>query len=156
VGLVSQVATDNPLAALLRRSVDRERVGAPVDRRLLLYAVGASLSALACAVVGRFWALEMGPGGWVGSSVVQWGELWSYRLATPVGGLALGGLALDCVLASGLRVGEWARWACVAQAALTLAAVPLLVVVGVVVLNIVIGIALVLLVLAILLGALGS
>lgn len=159
--LVSQVASDNPLATLLGGSLTHERTGAPVDRELLLYGAAASLVALACAVVGRFWSLDMGTGDWVGGSVIQWGELSSFRLATPVGASALGALALDSVLASGVRVGEWARWACVLQVVgAALSAVPLFAAVAVVVVNIVIGIAigiaLMLLMLFVLIAALGS
>lgn len=141
--MVSHVPSGDPLATLLVDSLDHDRAGAPVDRELLVFGAGASVLALICAAIGRFWALDMGPGGWVGASVVEWGQVWSFRLATPTGAFAFGALALDCVLASGVRVGEWARWACVMQIIGAAAAIPLLVALAVVVLNIAAVIALV-------------
>ena len=114
--------TSDPLAQLIAQSQVLDATEAPVDRKIVRNCGLISLALLFAAAIGFFISptetidkilFNLVPG------FAQWCIETAGSLAWPALIVACAGLALDASLWTGRAVGEWARWALLAQIGLS-------------------------------------
>jgi len=113
-----KVQTSDPLAQLVAQSQDLDAAEAPVERMIVRNCGLISLALLLAAGIGFFISsteatdqilFKLVPG------LVQWSIDSTGAVAWPSLIVACAGLAFDASLWTGRAVGEWGRWALLAQ-----------------------------------------